>query len=55
MKIVTQDVRKLSITAGTTYYITFPQEMIRRLGWKKGQKKTIRLDANRIVIEDWEE
>ena len=55
MKIVTQDVRKLSVTAGTTYYLTFPQEMIRQLGWKKGQKKVIRLEEGKIVISDWKE
>jgi len=53
MKIVTQDVRKLSVTAGTTYYMTIPLEMIRQLGWRKGQKKIIRLDGKRIVISDW--
>jgi len=55
MKIVTQDVRKLAVTAGTTYYVTFPQEMIRQLGWKKGEKKLIRLEDDKIIISDWKE
>ncbi len=53
MKIVTQDVRKLSVTAGTTYYMTIPQAMIRQLGWRKGQKKVIRMEDDKIVITDW--
>jgi len=54
MKKITEDVRKLTVTGGgTTYYVTIPQEMIRQLGWKKGEKKVIRLEEERIVIEDW--
>ena len=53
MKKVTEDVRKLAMTAGTTYYLTIPLEMIRELGWRKGQKKVIRLENGRIVISDW--
>ena len=55
MKIVTQDVRKLTIAGGTTYYVTIPQEMIRQLGWKKGEKKVIRLEGDKIEISDWQE
>lgn len=47
--------RKLSLTAGgTTYFITLPKAMIKHLKWRKGQKKTIKLEGERIVIEDWE-
>ena len=53
MKIVTQDVRKLTVTGKTTYYVTIPQEMIRQLGWKKGEKKIIRLNKETIEISDW--
>ena len=53
MKKVTEDVRKLTVTAGTTYYVTIPQEMIRELGWRKGQKKVIKLANDKIVISDW--
>ena len=48
-----QDIRKLTVTAGTTYYVTIPQSMIKQLGWKKGEKKVVKLDQDRIVIEDW--
>ena len=53
---ITEDVRKLTVTGrGTTYYITIPQSMIRQLKWKKGEKKTIRLEGDQIVIKDWKE
>jgi len=53
MRKVTEDVRKLTLTGKTTYYTTIPQEMIRELGWKKGEKKVIKLRDKKIVIEDW--
>lgn len=55
MKIVTQDVRKLTVTGGTTYYVTIPYEMIRQLGWKKGEKKVIKIDGEQVIIADWKD
>ena len=48
-----EEVRKLTRTAGTTYYVTIPQYMVKKLGWKKGEKKTVRLEDDGIRIEDW--
>jgi len=46
--------RKLAaIGPGRTYYLTFPREIVRRLGWKKGEKKVVRVEGKRIIIEDW--
>ncbi len=53
MKKVTQDIRKIGFTGGTTYYLTIPKEMIRELKWRKGERKVIRLEDDRLVIEDW--
>ena len=53
MKKITEDVRKLTVTGKTTYYVTIPQEMIRTLKWRRGEKKVIKLEKDRIVIEDW--
>ena len=53
MKKVIEDVRKLTLTGKTTYYVTIPLSMIRTLGWKKGEKKIIHQEGKRIVIEDW--
>ncbi|MBL7131582.1 MAG: AbrB/MazE/SpoVT family DNA-binding domain-containing protein [Candidatus Omnitrophica bacterium] len=53
MKKVIEDVRKLTLTGKTTYYVTIPQEMIRSLGWRKGEKKVIRQEGKKIIIADW--
>ena len=53
MKKVIEDARKLTVTAGTTYYVTIPQEMIRQLGWRKGHKKVVKPEDDKIVISDW--
>jgi len=49
------NIRKLTVTAGTTYYITLPLTMIRQLKWKKREKKIITTDGKRIIIEDWKD
>ncbi|MFP4472865.1 MAG: AbrB/MazE/SpoVT family DNA-binding domain-containing protein [Candidatus Omnitrophota bacterium] len=38
---------------GSTYYVTIPQAMVRQLGWKKGEKKVVRVEKDRVIIEDW--
>ena len=49
-------VRKLTVTGESrTYYLTFPKEMIKNLKWKKGERKIVRQEGDRIVIEDWKE
>ena len=52
MKII-QDERKLTLAGKGTYYVTIPISMIKQLKWKKGEKKIIRQDGERIIIEDW--
>jgi len=48
-------IRKLTVTGkGKTYYLTFPQDIIRELKWKKGEKKIISLEGKTITIKDWE-
>jgi len=48
-------VRKVTVTGpGKTYYLTFPREMIKALNWKKGEKKIIRREGNKIIIADWQ-
>ena len=49
-----EKIRKIATTgAYDTYFITLPKEMIRELRWKKGEKKVIKKDSKRIIIEDW--
>jgi len=49
-----QEVRKIAVTAGTTYYVTIPKWMIEKLKWRKGQKVEVKLKGNKIVVGDWE-
>jgi bifunctional DNA-binding transcriptional regulator/antitoxin component of YhaV-PrlF toxin-antitoxin module len=49
-------IRKLTVTGnGKSYYVTLPREIIRELNWKKGEKKVILMEGDRIVIEDWKD
>ncbi len=49
-----KEVRKLTVTGQyNTYSITLPKKMVRMLNWKKGEKKIIRHEGKRIIIEDW--
>ena len=53
MRKITQDIRKLTVSGGATYYVTIPQEMIRELKWKKGEKKVVKIEGDKIIIADW--
>jgi bifunctional DNA-binding transcriptional regulator/antitoxin component of YhaV-PrlF toxin-antitoxin module len=47
-------IRKIStIGPGKTYYITLPRQMLRELKWRKGQKKIIFREGNKLIIVDW--
>ncbi|MFC1594695.1 hypothetical protein ACFL38_05140 [Candidatus Omnitrophota bacterium] len=49
-----KEIRKLATTgAYDTYFITFSKKMIRELGWKKAEKKVVRKEGAKIIIEDW--
>ncbi len=50
-----EEIRKIASTGPYhTYFITLPKKIIRNLGWRKGEKKIIRQESKRIIIEDWE-
>ena len=47
-------IRKLTVTGlGRSYYVTLPREIVRELKWKKGEKKLVKKEKNKIIIEDW--
>jgi hypothetical protein len=48
-----REVRKISIIAGTTYYITIPKWMVVQLKWRKGLRVEIRLNEDKIELLDW--
>jgi len=48
-----EDIRKLTVTGKTdTYYLTIPKDIIRSLKWKKGDRKIVKQEGRRIVIEN---
>jgi bifunctional DNA-binding transcriptional regulator/antitoxin component of YhaV-PrlF toxin-antitoxin module len=49
-----EKIRKLTVTgAGRSYYIILPREIIKDLNWRKGEKKIVRQEGKKIIIEDW--
>lgn len=47
-------IRKLGKTGGgKTYMLTVPIEYVRQLGWKEGQKLTVHIDKDRLVVSDF--
>ena len=53
-KINERNIRKLGKGA-TSYFVTVPMEAVRDLGWKKGQKLIVELDArhSELIVRDW--
>ena len=50
-----RQIRKIAVTGPYgTYFISLPKKMVKELKWKKGEKKVVRQEGNKIVIEDWE-
>lgn len=45
------EIRKIAVTAATTYYTTIPKWMIEELGWRKGQKVEIKLNKGKVTVE----
>jgi len=49
-----EEVRKIAVTGPYgTYFISLPKKLIKSLKWKKGEKKVIRRENKKIIIEDW--
>lgn len=47
-------IRKLGKTGGgKTYMLTVPIEYVRQLGWKEGQKLSVLIDDDRLVVSDY--
>ena len=53
MKII-EDVRKLTVAGGGTYYVTIPLSMIKDLRRRKGQRLVIRKKGKEIIVRDYE-
>lgn len=50
------NIRKLTkVAGGGSYSVTIPIEYVRRLGWQEHQKLTVQLEADSVIVKDWEE
>ena len=53
-KIEERNIRSLGkVAGGSSYAITLPIEIIRELGWRKGQKLVVKKHGEGIIIKDW--
>lgn len=48
-----KNVRKITKVGGKSFSITFPIEIIKKLGWREKQKVTVNLRGKKVVTEDW--
>ena len=49
-----EEIRKIAVTGPYgTYFISLPKKMLRKLNWRKGEKKIVRVEGKKIIIEDW--
>jgi hypothetical protein len=46
-------VRSLTKVAGHSFGITFPIELIRKLGWRPRQKLTVSSKGKKLIVKDW--
>jgi len=53
-KLENRNIRKITkVAGGSSFAITLPIEMVRKLGWRERQKVIARLWGKKIIIEDW--
>ena len=53
-KLENRNIRKLTkIAGGSSFAITLPIKMVRKLKWRERQKLVAKLRGKKITIEDW--
>lgn len=50
-----RNIRNLTKVAGKSFGITFPIDLIRKLGWRAKQKLTVSPKGKKLVVKDWKE
>lgn len=50
-----RNIRQLLRMGSSTTAVTIPIEIVKSLGWRKGQKVVVEQDGTTITIKDWEE
>lgn len=49
-----KNVRSVTKIGGKSYGITFPIDLIRKLGWRERQKVTVASKGKKLIVKDWE-
>ena len=47
------NIRKLTKVGRSSYAVTIPIELVRKLKWKERQKLVVKRKGSKIVVEDW--
>ena len=54
-KLEERNIRKITkMAGGSSYGITLPIEMVRKLGWREKQKVVVKQRGKKLIIQDWE-
>lgn len=48
-----RNIRSLTKIAGKSFGITFPIDLIRKLGWRERQKLTVTPKGKKLIVKDW--
>lgn len=46
-------IRKLTKVGSTSFAVTIPIDVVRKLGWRERQKLVVRHVRDAVLIEDW--
>ncbi len=48
-----KNVRKITKVGGKSFSITFPIELIKKLGWREKQKVVVKKSGSGVSVKDW--
>jgi antitoxin component of MazEF toxin-antitoxin module len=48
-------VRKLSKVGGSSYAVTLPKALVKKLKWRERQKLVVKQRGQTLIISDWKE
>ncbi|MDP3758677.1 MAG: hypothetical protein Q8Q86_03065 [Candidatus Daviesbacteria bacterium] len=52
-RLENRNIRKLTKLGGKSMGITFPVDLLRKLGWRKRQKVQVSLKGKKFIVKDW--
>lgn len=52
-KFANRNIRKITKVGGKSFSITFPIEIIKKLGWREKQKVVVKKSGSGVSVKDW--